>query len=71
MRFIEAVRKLDKLIGKTTYHCVSHEVTTYHNGDKIERKELYAGDLGWYNGTTFEEAFEKLEQALAAAKQNA
>lgn len=68
MDFKEAAEKLDG-IAQGNYHSLKYEIVRCSKYDFFEQKcTVYINGFEHYSGTTWEEAFEKLERAMNPVK---
>jgi len=72
MTFSQARKKLDKIAGET-YHSMRFDLTTRFNKYKNQTEyetvvSVYIDGYNHYSGNYWEEAFDKLEKAMAEPK---
>ena len=66
MTFKEAKEELKEL-AENKYHSLSYEHTQYADGEIKIMCRIYIKDKTWFEGTTWEEAFEAMERGFNGA----
>lgn len=67
MNFKQAAEKLEK-IADGRYHSLSYDLTTlsekFGKGRKEQNCKIYIDRLSWHCGTTWDDAFERLDKTM-------
>lgn len=64
MTFRQAERKLKRMVGKNRYHTVQFERIHFHDGEVVDKCQLYVDPKILIESNTWELAFERLKVAL-------